>query len=132
MVQEDVGRVAGQAAARGVLVEEREEGVGGVGHRLEEGVAEEGLVEGQLVEYLAQAFAAAVGLPDEGGQPRLCGLVAGESLARDVVGLVVDDAAVGGRSAGHQGQGRREEVVVAPPPEAVALDARGAECGIGV
>nr|DAS01407.1 MAG TPA: hypothetical protein [Caudoviricetes sp.] len=124
VVQQDVLRVAGHAAARGVLMVERQEGVLLVGDYFEEGVAEQRLVEGQLVEHLPQTLAAAVDAADERRQQRLPGLVAGESLARDVVGLVVDDAAVGRRTAGHQGQCRREEVVVAPAPESVALDPR--------
>ena len=46
VVQQDVRRIAGHTAARSVLVVEREERVFRVGHYFEEGVAEQGLVEG--------------------------------------------------------------------------------------
>lgn len=59
-------------------------------------------------------------------------LVAGKPLARDVVGLVVDDAAVRDRTPGHQRQGIGEEIVVAPAPEFVAFDPCGAEREVGV
>ena len=47
-------------------------------------------------------------------------LVERESLSRYVVGLVVYDAAVGGRSARHERKGVGQHVVVAPTPEFVA------------
>ena len=113
-------------------MEEREERPVGVGDDFEEGVAEERFVEGEFVEELPQRFAAAVHVPEEGGQSGLPGLVADEPLARDVVGLVVDDAAVGGRTPGHQRERRGEEVVVAPAPETVVFDAHGAQGHVGV
>ena len=71
VVQQDVLRVAGHAAARGVLVVERQKGVPGVGDRFEERVAEQRLVEGQFAQHLAKALAPAVDAPDEGRQLRL-------------------------------------------------------------
>ena len=132
VMEQDVFRVAGHAAARSVLMIERQEGVLLVGDYFEEGVAEQRLVESQFVEYLPQALAAAVHAADERRQQRFPGLIAGEPFARDVVGLVVDDASVGRRTAGHQGQRRREEVVVAPAPEFVALDPRRSQREVGV
>ncbi len=93
--EQDVGRVAGQPAARGVLMVQREERMPGVGQRFEKCVAEERLVERQLVEHLPQALPVAVYVAQEGREPGLLHLVAREALARNVVGLVVDDAAVG-------------------------------------
>ena len=131
VVQQHVGRILGQPAARGVLVVEREERTPGVGHDFQKGVAEERFVVGQLVEQLAQRFAVAVDRLDEPRQQRR-GRVADHALARYVVGLVVDDAPVGGRSARHECQRRGEEVVVAPAPETVALDGACAEGEIRV
>ena len=65
-----MGRVAGQAAARGVLMVERQQRVVFVGHRLEEGVAEERLVERQPVEQPAETLPLAVHPLDKGLQQR--------------------------------------------------------------
>ena len=65
-----MGRVAGQAAARGVLMVERQQRVAFVGHRLEEGVAEERLVERQPVEQPAETLPLAVHPLDKGLQQR--------------------------------------------------------------
>ena len=83
---------------------QRKERMPGVGHRFEKCVAEERLVERQFVEHLPQALPVAVYVAQEGREPGLLRLVAREALARNVVGLVVDDAAVGHRTAGHQRQ----------------------------
>ena len=131
VVQQDVAFVAGYAAARRVLMVERQEGVLRVGHRFEEGVAEERLVEGQFVQHLTQRFVAGIGPFDQRLQPGSV-FVADHPLARDVVGLVVDDAAVGGRAAGHERQRAGEQVVVAPAPELVVLHLARAHRHVGV
>ena len=131
VMEQHVLRVAGDAAARGVLVVQREERMALVGRRLEKRVAEQRLVERELAQHLAEALSAGVHALDEGGQSGGCG-IAGEPFSGDVVGLVVDDAPVGGRPAGHQGQGRREGVAVAPAPEFVARDPSGAYPDEGV
>ena len=102
-----------------------------VGDDFQEGVAEERLVEGQLAAYLPQGFARSIDLRDEGAQQGDF-RIEREAFAGDVVGLVVDDAAVRGRAARHKGQGCGEEVVVAPAPEFVAFDPCGAEREVGV
>ncbi len=100
-MKQDVLRIACDTAARRILMVKRQESVPGVGDELQKGVAEKRFVECQFVEHLTQAFVLAVDLADEGRQTGLLYFVAGESLARDVVGFVVDDAAVGRRAAGH-------------------------------
>ena len=102
-----------------------------VGDDFQEGVAEERLVEGQLAAYLPQGFARSIDLRDEGAQQGDF-RIEREAFAGDVVGLVVDDAAVRGRAARHKGQGCGEEIVVAPAPEFVAFDPCGAEREVGV
>jgi hypothetical protein len=66
-----------------------------VGDDFQEGVAEERLVEGQLAAYLPQGFARSIDLRDEGAQQGDF-RIEREAFAGDVVGLVVDDAAVSG------------------------------------
>ena len=97
-----------------------------VGDDFQEGVAEERLVEGQLAAYLPQGFARSIDLRDEGAQQGDF-RIEREAFAGDVVGLVVDDAAVRGRAARHKGQGCGEEIVVAPAPERVVFDTSRAE-----
>ena len=131
VMEQDVLRIACDTAARRILMVKRQESVPGVGDELQKGVAEKRFVECQFVEHLTQAFVLAVDLADEGRQTGLLYFVAGESLARDVVGFVVDDAAVGRRAAGHLRQGLGKEVVIAPAPEPVVLEPFRAASHVG-
>lgn len=65
-VQQDVGRVAGHAAARCVLMEERKRRRLFAHRDFEKGVPEERLVESQLVEQLSERLARTVDALDEG------------------------------------------------------------------
>ena len=130
-----MARVLGYATARGVLMVEREERVLLVGDEFEEGVAEERLVEGYLVDDLSQGLAIAIHTLDKLAEQAVLGIV-GEALARDVVGLVVDYASMYGRAARHRCECQRKGVVATPAPEVVALDLRrgevvGVACRVG-
>ena len=127
-VQQHVPVVARQATHRGILMEQREEGPLLVGHDLHEGIAEEHLVERQFAEHLPQGFAVAVGVGDESSQPRQS-FAEREPFSCDIIGLVIDDAPMGHAPAEHFCQGKRKQVVVAPPPAGsrIARARRGTE-----
>ena len=114
-------RVLRHTAVGGILVVEREEGVLLVGNKFEEGVSEESLVEGELVEHLSQRLPLAIGSLHNLAKQRHRGVVV-KPLTRDVVRLVVDDAAMGGRATREHSQRFGEVVVGAPAPKLLAFD----------
>ena len=101
VVQQDMLRVAGQSAPRGILVVESQERVAGVGYDLQKSVAEEGLVEGEFADHLTERLVMPVGTTNKRGKFGNRRFVADEAFAGNVVRFVVDDAAMGGRATCH-------------------------------
>ena len=77
---------------------ERKEAVVGIGHHLQKGITHQRLIECQSPQHRPQRVAIAIGSLHQTGKQRLL-LIVGEALACYVIGLVVDDASVGGRTA---------------------------------
>lgn len=119
VMQQHMPSVGGEPAARSVLMKQRQKRCSAIGHHLHESVPEEYLVQCEFAQHLPERLPVAVYAADESGEPRQPLLVA-ETLAGDIIGLVVHYPAMGGRTAEHLRQGIRIQVVAAPAPESAS------------
>lgn len=123
VVQQHVLAIACQTTVRSVVMIERKKRVLGIGYNLQKCVTEQRLVECQTVERLTQRVARTIDTLDKSTEQSIRVVVV-EALARDIVGLIVDDSTVSCRASRHQSQSHGQKIIVAPTPEFIALAAR--------